>query len=124
VSRREGAGAAAEQPPFQPGCRVVSYVQFPCLLACDLRCHASKETRAVAQWLEEREPQRPHVLRFALQLATMIAGSEDAEIARAWFHGSNPHLADEVPTLLLRRAPLSEVQGPLLGAARAFAKRS
>jgi len=83
-----------------------------------------KETRAVAQWRGEREPQRPHVLRFALQLATMIAGSEDAEIARAWFHGSNPHLADEVPMLLLRRASLSEVQGPLLGAARAFAQRS
>ena len=33
-----------------------------------------KETRAVQQWLAgAREPQRPHVLRFALQLALMIS---------------------------------------------------
>ena len=35
------------------------------------------ETRAVQQWIAGREPQRPNVLRFALQLALMIATEED-----------------------------------------------
>ena len=81
------------------------------------------ETRAVQQWATDRKPQRAHVLRFALQLATMIATQADAEVARAWFHGSNPRLGDEVPMLLLRKKPLDEIQGPLLAAARSFAAR-
>jgi hypothetical protein len=82
------------------------------------------ETRAVKQWMEHggREAQRPHVLRFALQLASMIA-SDDPSVVRAWFQGSNPHLNDDVPALLLGSRPLSEVQQPLMAAARAFAKR-
>ena len=83
-----------------------------------------KETRAVQEWLTERAPQRPHVLRFALQLATMIAGPLDSEMARAWFHGSNPYLDDQVPMLMLRNQPLVEIQGPLVAAARAFASRA
>ena len=83
------------------------------------------ETRAVAQWMSAngREPQRPHVLRFALQITTMIAPHGDRELARAWFHGSNPRLGDVSPMLLLREQPLSEVQGPITAAARAFALR-
>jgi hypothetical protein len=83
-----------------------------------------KETRAVQQWCEGREPQRQHVLRFALQLAYMLTSSADREFAVAWFHGSNPHVGDEVPMLLLRTAPLAEIQAPLLRAARAFAEGS
>src|ERR1700735_3929580 len=56
-----------------------------------------REKRAVQQWTNGREPQRQHVLRFALQLATMVAGATGREMARAWFHGSNPHLDDKVP---------------------------
>ena len=82
-----------------------------------------KETRAVQEWMGQREPQRPHVLRFALQLGTMIARVQDREVARAWFHGSNPRVADGVPLLMLRTQELSQVQGPLLEAARAFARR-
>jgi hypothetical protein len=81
------------------------------------------ETRAVAQWMTGREPQHPHILRFALQIALMITNAEDGETARAWFHGSNPHLKDHQPLALLKSRPLSEVQMPLLAAARAFAKR-
>ena len=81
------------------------------------------ETRAVAQWMQGREPQRPHVLRFALQIASMIATRADGEVARAWFHGNNPRLGDRVPLVLLEHAPLNEIQGPLLEAARAFALR-
>jgi hypothetical protein len=81
------------------------------------------ETRAVHSWLGSREPQRPQVLRFALQLASMIAVAADAEYCKAWFHGSNPHLNDRVPMLMLRDQPLAEVQGDLLAAARLFASR-
>ena len=83
-----------------------------------------KETRAVSQWLDGRAPQRPNVLRFALQLATMISTMADREIVRAWFHGSNPRLNDRVPMLMLHSEPLEEIQGPLLASARAFAARS
>lgn len=81
-----------------------------------------QETRAVHGWLNGREPQRPQVLRFALQLASMLA-VPDAEICKAWFHGSNPHLNDRVPMIMLRDGPLPEVQGELLAAARLFAAR-
>lgn len=81
------------------------------------------ETRAVKQWMEgSREAQRPHVLRFALQLAMMIA-VHDADIVRAWFAGSNPRLDDGVPAMMLRHRPLNEIQGELMAAARAFAQR-
>ena len=79
------------------------------------------ETRAVQQWAAGREPQRAHVLRFALQLATMIATVADRDVARAWFHGTNPRLQDRTPMLLLRHEPLDQIQGPLMEAARVFA---
>jgi hypothetical protein len=81
------------------------------------------ETRAVAQWTTGREPQRPHVLRFALQISRMLSNAADREYARAWFHGSNPRLGDSSPMLLLREKPLAEVQGPIVAAARSFAAR-
>jgi hypothetical protein len=80
-----------------------------------------KETRAVQQWMEGREPQRPHVLRFALQLVTMIAREDEPALARAWFHGSNPALGDATPIALFRLRSLDEMQPELLNAARAFA---
>lgn len=82
-----------------------------------------KETRAVAQWMSDREPQRPHVLRFALQIALMLTSRQDREFAQAWFHAVNPRLSDRIPMLLLRDLSLDEVQQPLLSAARAFATR-
>lgn len=83
-----------------------------------------RETRAVQQWMaSEREPQRAHVLRFALQLALMISSLASRDMARAWFHGSNPHLDDEVPIVLLRDRPLESVQVQLMAAARSFASR-
>ena len=81
------------------------------------------ETRAVQQWMSEREPQRQNELRFALQLAMMIVSAGDKQTARAWFQGSNPHLEDKVPALMLRDGPLTEIQRPLMEAARAFALR-
>jgi Protein of unknown function (DUF2384) len=81
------------------------------------------ETRAVQQWTAGREPQRPNVLRFALQLALMIATPEDRNVARAWFQGSNPHLGDRIPLMMLRNEPLEDVQAQLMAAARSFAAR-
>ncbi len=83
-----------------------------------------KETRAVAQWASgEREPQRPHVLRFALQLALMISTLSTRDLARAWFHGSNPELDDATPLALLRDKALESTQIPLMIAVRSFAAR-
>ncbi len=81
------------------------------------------ETRAVQQWTTTRKPQRPNVLRFALQIATMVAANADREMARAWFEGSNPHLDDAVPALMLRNDPLAHVQQRMMTAARTFAAR-
>lgn len=82
-----------------------------------------QETRAVNSWLNGREPQRPQTLRFALQLAAMFANANDREFCKAWFHGSNPHLDDRVPMIMLRDEPLAEIQRDLLAAARIFANR-
>jgi|SRR5271165_4119307 len=82
------------------------------------------ETRAVAQWMKGREPHRPHVLRFALQISLMLSSVADREYARAWFHGSNPRLGDTSPMLLLRDRPLADIQAPISAAARAFAARA
>lgn len=82
------------------------------------------ETRAVQQWTMGREPHRQHVLRFALQVASMLADDSDNYGAvRAWFQGSNPALDDAIPALLLRDEPLEKIQGPLMKAARDFALR-
>jgi hypothetical protein len=82
------------------------------------------ETRAVARWMESREPQRPHILRFALQLALMISSRADRRIAQAWFHGSNPRLGDRSPMMLLRSGRIEESQAAMLDAARTFAGRA
>jgi hypothetical protein len=82
-----------------------------------------KETRAVQQWMVDREPQRPHVLRFSLQIGLMLTSRADKEFAQAWFHAANPRLSDRIPMLLLRDMALDDIQHPLLGAARAFATR-
>jgi len=81
------------------------------------------ETRAVQQWTNGRDPQRPQVLRFALQLALMITEAGDGAVARAWFQGSNPRLDDRSPAVMLHTLPLDLIQAPLMAAARAFAAR-
>ncbi len=81
------------------------------------------ETRAVQQWQVGRQPQRPQVLRFALQVALMIASSTETELARAWFLGSNPHLDDLSPAQVLRDSDLPAVQQKVMAAARAFVGR-
>ncbi|MGB8520757.1 MAG: hypothetical protein WCD38_11410 [Candidatus Tumulicola sp.] len=84
-----------------------------------------QETRAVQQWIAgTRQPQRPNVLRFALQMALMISTVASRELARAWFHGSNPQLHDLTPLTVLRDQPLEPAQVSLMIAARSFASRN
>lgn len=83
-----------------------------------------QETRAVQHWIAgTREPQRPHVLRFALQVASMISTVASRDLACAWFQGSNPLLEDHTPLSMLRDRPLDQVQVPLMIAVRTFAAR-
>jgi hypothetical protein len=82
-----------------------------------------KETRAVQQWMANRDPQRPHALRFALQIGLMLSSQADRELTQAWFHAANPRLDDRIPMLLIRDLPLDRIQQPLLHAARAFIAR-
>ena len=81
------------------------------------------ETRAVQQWMNDREPQRPQVLRFALQLAWIVCEKTDKQATRSWFQQNNPYLNDSVPLMLLREKELGEIQGPMIAAARAFTAR-
>jgi len=53
----------------------------------------------------------------------MISSLSSPDLARAWFHGSNPHLNDEAPMLVLRDQPLDVVQVPVMAAVRAFTAR-
>jgi hypothetical protein len=123
VSRFLSAGDAHTQAMSLPIREIVSLL-LELLDATTIAVIAGvHETRAVNSWLGAREPQRPQVLRFALQLASMIADATDAEVCKAWFHGSNPHLNDRVPMLMLRDLQLQDIQPELLGAARLFATR-
>jgi len=82
-----------------------------------------RETRAVRQWgAGEREATAPipERLRFALQVAWLIAQHDDASLARAWFQGLNPQLDDRSAARLLREGELDEVGPQILSAARAF----
>ena len=82
-----------------------------------------KEVRAVRQWSAgEREARAPvpERLRFALQVALLIAQHDGPAVARAWFQGLNPQLDDRSAARLLREGELEEVGPLILSAARAF----
>jgi hypothetical protein len=82
------------------------------------------ETRAVHQWADgSREVKSPAIedrLRFALQVAVVLATHDSPRVVQAWFQGLNPHLDDRSPARLLREGDLDEVGPLVLGAARAF----
>jgi hypothetical protein len=83
-----------------------------------------RETRAVHQWADgTREAKSAALedrLRFALQVAVLLADHDDPRVVQAWFQGLNPHLGDRSPARLLREGDLDEVGPAVLGAARAF----
>ncbi len=73
--------------------------------------------------MEGREPQKEHLLRFALQLTTMVAAGNEQSTAQAWLYAANQALNGQTPLLLFRTQPLGEIQATLLEAARTFAIR-
>jgi hypothetical protein len=83
-----------------------------------------RETRAVHQWAEgTRDIKSPDVedrLRFALQVAVLLAEHDTRRVVQAWFQGLNPHLEDRSPIRMLREGDLVEVGPAVLSAARAF----
>lgn len=82
------------------------------------------ETRAVHQWADgTRDVRSPEVedrLRFALQVALLLAEADTARVVQAWFQGLNPLLEDRSPVRLLREGDLADVGPLVLSAARAF----
>lgn len=82
-----------------------------------------KETRAVNEWAEgDREPSEvvQRRLRLAFQVAQAIAEVDGPEVARAWFQGLNPQLADRSPARLLREGDVDEIGPEVIAAERAF----
>lgn len=81
------------------------------------------ETRAVQQWIDGSRPKDPETekrLRFAAQVAKLIAAHDNGAVAQAWFQGLNPQLDDRSPARLLREGDVDDVGPKLLAAARAF----
>jgi hypothetical protein len=64
----------------------------------------------------EPRPEAYKRLHAAHRIWTMISGAESDHIARAWFIGANPRLAEEAPVMCLREGDLQAV----LSAAKAF----
>jgi hypothetical protein len=82
-----------------------------------------QNTRAVREWAEgARAPSKDEQqrLRLALQVALLITGADDKEIAQAWFQGMNPQLEDRSPARMLRDGDLNEAGPAVIAAARAF----
>lgn len=81
------------------------------------------ETRAVHEWADASRQARPAIeekLRFALQVALMIAEHDGPRVAQAWFQGLNPQLDDRSPARLIREGEVADVGPEVLAAARAF----
>lgn len=82
-----------------------------------------KEVRAVREWSTGERTARspvPERLRFAYQVAWLIAHHDSPAVARAWLQGLNPQLDDRSAARLLRDGDLEEVGPLILAAARAF----
>jgi hypothetical protein len=59
-------------------------------------------------------------LRFAYQIARMLADRDDPKVVQAWLIGLNPELGDRAPLRLMRESDLKSVAHEIMGAARAF----
>jgi len=96
-----------------------------------------REAATLREWSagdREARPPVPERLRFALQVALLIARHDgpavarawliaqhdNVSVARAWFQGLNPQLDDRSAARLLHAGELDEVGPQILSAARAF----
>ena len=75
------------------------------------------ETRVVNDWASGVRsicnPQVEARLRYALQVASMLAEYDDPPVVQAWFVGLNPQLGNRSPARMLREGELDQV-GPLV----------
>ena len=115
------AFSEAVRAPFPHVVKDVSGLLGPKLVAYIV---GVSETRAVQQWAEGvREPKDSNAetrLRFAAQVARLIAEHDNGAVAQAWFQGLNPQLGDRSPARLLREGDPSDIGPKILAAARAF----
>ena len=82
-----------------------------------------KDVRSVDDWASgARSPNDPlpQRLKFALEIAKLIAEHDDAQVAQSWFQGLNPQLDDRSPARLLRDEDLEEVGPAIRQATLAF----
>jgi hypothetical protein len=81
-------------------------------------------TGLVSDWMNGRARPKTHdremKLRLALRLTRILRARFRPEAVRAWFWAADDRLDDEAPIGLLTQQPHSEIQKPLLIAARAF----
>lgn len=82
-----------------------------------------RDVRAVDAWSESRQVPHdplPRRLKFALEVAKLIADHDDNRVAQSWFQGLNPILDDRSPARLLREGDFDEVGPSIRQAAVAF----
>jgi hypothetical protein len=81
-----------------------------------------KNARSVYQWLAgERQPERLHALRFALQLMYVLrAGGENDRTIAAWFDALNVRLGDATPVAQLAASAFPEHRPSIMTAALEF----
>ena len=82
-----------------------------------------KDVRSVDEWAAGRRVPNdplPQRLKFALEIAKLIAEHDDDQVAQSWFQGLNPQLEDRSPARLLREEPLDEVGPAIRQATLAF----
>jgi hypothetical protein len=79
-------------------------------------------TSLVSDWMNGRSRPKTHdremKIRLALRLARIVGARIPAESVRAWFWAADEQLDDEAPMGLLAERPHTEIQRPLLLAAR------
>jgi len=66
-----------------------------------------------------RSPEAQHRLQVLYRLTYSLAEGRSRAVAAAFLHGSNPHLEDRTPLLVLARSKPGEVEAALLEAAEA-----
>lgn len=82
-----------------------------------------KDVRTVDAWIEDQQVPHdplPRRLKFALEIAKLIADHDNDSIAQSWFQGLNPILDDCSPARLLREGDFDEVGPSIRQAALAF----
>lgn len=85
-----------------------------------------RNTRSVYHWLNgEREPERLHVLRFTLQIVSLMrSAGETSETVLAWLTGMNPRLEGAAPIELLSENDTTDVRKAVFVAAQSFARKN